>query len=78
MDLNPSQRVHAVIPPLSLCDSSLNIRKFSPVPFTPEELLARGKLEPRAQVLAACDPTPARTFPDLTLSADRQFPRPRV
>jgi pilus assembly protein CpaF len=47
--------VHAIIPPLSLCGPTLNIRKFSPVPFTPEELLARGTLGPRAlKFLAAC------------------------
>jgi pilus assembly protein CpaF len=39
--------VHAIIPPLSLCGPSLNIRKFAPVPFTPEDLLARGTLGPR-------------------------------
>jgi pilus assembly protein CpaF len=47
--------VHAIIPPLSLCGPVLNIRKFSPVPFTPEELLARGALGPRTlRFLAAC------------------------
>jgi hypothetical protein len=35
---------HAIIPPLSLCDS--NIPQALTLPFTPEELLARGTLEP--------------------------------
>ena len=53
--LSDGSRVHAIIPPLSLCGPTLNIRKFSPVPFTPEELLARGALGPRALgFLAAC------------------------
>jgi pilus assembly protein CpaF len=53
--LSDGSRVHAIIPPLSLCGPTLNIRKFSPVPFTPEELLARGALGPRAlRFLAAC------------------------
>ena len=53
--LSDGSRVHAIIPPLSLCGPTLNIRKFSPVPFTPEELLARGALGPRAlSFLAAC------------------------
>jgi pilus assembly protein CpaF len=48
-------RVHAIIPLLSLCGPTLNIRKFSPVPFTPEELLALGALGPRMLgFLAAC------------------------
>jgi hypothetical protein len=47
--------VHAIIPPLSLCGPTLNIRKFSPVPFTPQELLARGTLGPRTLAfLEAC------------------------
>jgi pilus assembly protein CpaF len=53
--LSDGSRVHAIIPPLSLCGPTLNIRKFSPVPFTPEELLARRALGPRAlRFLAAC------------------------
>jgi pilus assembly protein CpaF len=40
-------RVHAIIPPLSLRGPTLNIRKFSSVPFTPEDLVARGTLGPR-------------------------------
>jgi pilus assembly protein CpaF len=53
--LSDGSRVHAIIPPLSLCGPTLNIRKFSPVPFTPEELLARGALGPRTLgFLAAC------------------------
>ena len=53
--LSDGSRVHAIIPPLSLCGPTLNIRKFSPVPFTPDELLTRGALGPRMLVfLAAC------------------------
>jgi pilus assembly protein CpaF len=53
--LSDGSRVHAIIPPLSLCGPTLNIRKFSPVPFTPEELLALGALGPRMLgFLAAC------------------------
>src|SRR5881296_2312652 len=53
--LSDGSRVHAIIPPLSLCGPALNIRKFSPVPFTPDELLARQTLGPRMlQFLAAC------------------------
>ena len=53
--LSDGSRVHAIIPPLSLCGPTLNIRKFSPVPFTPEDLVARGTLGPRMLAfLAAC------------------------
>jgi pilus assembly protein CpaF len=45
--LTNGSRVHAIIPPLSLRGPALNIRKFSPVPFTPQDLLARGTLGPR-------------------------------
>ncbi|MEW6059016.1 MAG: CpaF family protein [Actinomycetota bacterium] len=48
-------RVHAIIPPLSLRGPTLNIRKFSPVPFTPEDLIALGTLGPRMlHFLGAC------------------------
>jgi len=53
--LSDGSRVHAIIPPLSLCGPALNIRKFSPVPFTPQDLVARGTLGPRMLAfLAAC------------------------
>jgi pilus assembly protein CpaF len=54
-DLRAGLVARAIIPPLSLCGPALNIRKFSPVPFTPDELLARGALGPRILgFLAAC------------------------
>jgi pilus assembly protein CpaF len=47
--------VHAIIPPLSLRGPSLTIRKFSLVPFTPQDLVARGALGPRMmRFLSAC------------------------
>src|SRR5436309_8547758 len=53
--LSDGSRVHAIIPPLSLCGPTLNIRKFSPVPFTPDDLLAGKTLGPRMlEFLAAC------------------------
>jgi len=53
--LSDGSRVHAILPPLSLCGPVLNIRKFSPVPFTPQDLVARGTLGPRMLAfLAAC------------------------
>ncbi len=53
--LSDGSRVHAILPPLSLCGPALNIRKFSPVPFTPQDLVARGTLGPRMLAfLAAC------------------------
>jgi pilus assembly protein CpaF len=53
--LSDGSRVHAIIPPLSLCGPALNIRKFSPVPFTPQDLVDRGTLGPRMLAfLAAC------------------------
>jgi pilus assembly protein CpaF len=53
--LPDGSRVHAIIPPLSLRGPSLTIRKFSLVPFTPEDLVARGALGPRMmRFLSAC------------------------
>ncbi len=53
--LPDGSRVHAIVPPLSLCGPALNIRKFALVPFTPEDLVARGTLGPRMLAfLAAC------------------------
>lgn len=40
--LPDGSRVNAVIPPISLCGPALTIRKFSKVPLTPEDLVARG------------------------------------
>ncbi len=53
--LSDGSRVHAIIPPLSLCGPALNIRKFSPVPFAPDDLVQRGTLGPRMLAfLAVC------------------------
>jgi hypothetical protein len=53
--LSDSSRVHAIVSPLSLCGPALNVRKFAPVPFTPEQLVRGGTLGPRALAfLAAC------------------------
>ena len=53
--LSDGSRVHAIIPPLSLCGPTINIRKFSPVPFEPDDLLAGGALGPRMlEFLATC------------------------
>jgi pilus assembly protein CpaF len=53
--LPDGSRVHAIIPPLSLRGPSLTIRKFSLVPFTPEDLVERGALGPRMmRFLSAC------------------------
>jgi len=53
--LSDGSRVHAIVPPLSLCGPTINIRKFSPVPFEPDDLLARGTLGPRMlEFLGAC------------------------
>jgi pilus assembly protein CpaF len=48
-------RVHAIVPPLSLCGPVLNVRKFSAMALTPEDLVAGGTLGPRMLAfLAAC------------------------
>jgi pilus assembly protein CpaF len=53
--LSDGSRVHAIVPPLSLCGPALNVRKFSPVPFTPEQLVRGGAFGPRALAfLGAC------------------------
>jgi pilus assembly protein CpaF len=53
--LSDGSRVHAIVPPLSLCGPALNVRKFSPVPFSPQQLVLGGTLGPRALAfLAAC------------------------
>jgi pilus assembly protein CpaF len=53
--LPDGSRVHAIIPPLSLRGPSLTIRKFSPVPLTPEDLVVRGAMGPRVlRFLSSC------------------------
>jgi pilus assembly protein CpaF len=53
--LPDGSRVHAIIPPLSLCGPVLTIRKFSLVPFTAEDLVRFGTLAPRMLLfLSAC------------------------
>jgi pilus assembly protein CpaF len=53
--LSDGSRVHAIVPPLSLCGPALNVRKFAPVSFLPEQLVRGGTLGPRALAfLAAC------------------------
>src|SRR4029079_8668277 len=53
--LPDGSRVHAIIPPLSLRGPSVTIRKFSVVPFTPEDLVVSGTLGPRMmRFLSAC------------------------
>jgi pilus assembly protein CpaF len=45
--LPDGSRVHAIIPPLSLCGPTLNIRKFSLIPFGPRDLVVNGTVGPR-------------------------------
>ncbi len=53
--LPEGSRVHAIIPPLSLRGPVLTIRKFSPVPMTPADLVASGSAGPRMMAfLQAC------------------------
>ena len=53
--LPDGSRVHAIVPPLSLCGPVLNVRKFSSIPIGPAELLANGTLGYRMlEFLAAC------------------------
>jgi pilus assembly protein CpaF len=53
--LPDGSRVHAILPPLSLCGPALNVRKFAPMAFVPERLVRVGTLGPRALAfLAAC------------------------
>ena len=53
--LPDGSRVHAIVPPLSLCGPVLNVRKFSSIPLGPGDLLARGTIGPRMlEFLAAC------------------------
>ncbi|HEX2089163.1 MAG TPA: CpaF family protein [Actinomycetota bacterium] len=53
--LSDGSRVHAIIPPLSLCGPALTIRKFTLRPFTPEDLIELGTLTPpMSAFLKAC------------------------
>ncbi len=53
--LPDGSRVHAIVPPLSLCGPVLNVRKFSSIPIGPADLLDNGTLGPRMLAfLAAC------------------------
>jgi pilus assembly protein CpaF len=53
--LPDGSRVHAIVPPLSLCGPVLTVRKFSVVPLGPRELLTNGTIGPRGLTfLAAC------------------------
>jgi len=53
--LPDGSRVHAIVPPLSLRGPCLTVRKFSPVPLAPEDLVRHRTIGPRALAfLAAC------------------------
>ena len=53
--LPDGSRVHAIVPPLSLCGPVLNVRKFSSVPIGPSDLLRSETLGPRMlELLSAC------------------------
>ena len=53
--LSDGSRVHAIVPPLSLCGPVLTVRKFSAVPLGPGDLVANGTVGPRMLAfLAAC------------------------
>jgi pilus assembly protein CpaF len=53
--LPDGSRVHAIVPPLSLCGPVLNVRKFSSVPLGPRDLLANATMGPRMLAfLGAC------------------------
>jgi pilus assembly protein CpaF len=45
--LPDGSRVHAIVPPLSLCGPVLNVRKFSSMPLGPGDLLANATLGSR-------------------------------
>ncbi|GIU99347.1 MAG: hypothetical protein KatS3mg014_0963 [Actinomycetota bacterium] len=48
-------RVHAIVPPLSLCGPVLNVRKFAAVALTARDLVEGGTISPRMLAfLAAC------------------------
>jgi pilus assembly protein CpaF len=53
--LPDGSRVHAIVPPLSLCGPVLTVRKFSAVPLGPHDLLVNQTLGPRMLAfLGAC------------------------
>ena len=53
--LSDGSRVHAIVPPLSLCGPVLNVRKFAAVAFTPRDLVTVGSVGERMLgFLAAC------------------------
>jgi pilus assembly protein CpaF len=53
--LPDGSRVHAIVPPLSLCGPVLNVRKFAVVALTPQDLVESGTLGPRMlDFLGAC------------------------
>jgi len=53
--LPDGSRVHAIVPPLSLCGPVLTVRKFSAVPLGPHDLVSNGTLGPRMLAfLATC------------------------
>jgi pilus assembly protein CpaF len=53
--LPDGSRVHAIIPPLSLCGPVVTIRKFTLRPFSPEDLVALGSMTgPMIDFLGAC------------------------
>jgi pilus assembly protein CpaF len=51
--LPDGSRVHAIVPPLSLCGPVLNVRTFASVPLGPRELLSGGSLGTRMLALLA-------------------------
>jgi pilus assembly protein CpaF len=53
--LADGSRVHAILPPLSLCGPVLTVRKFSLTPLQPAELVAQGAMSERMLTfLSAC------------------------
>jgi pilus assembly protein CpaF len=53
--LSDGSRVHAIVPPLSLCGPVLTVRKFAAIPLGPDELLVTSTCGPRMLAfLAAC------------------------
>jgi pilus assembly protein CpaF len=51
--LSDGSRVHAIVPPLSLCGPVLNVRKFGVVPLTPADLVSGGTVGPRMMAFMA-------------------------
>jgi pilus assembly protein CpaF len=51
--LSDGSRVHAIVPPLSLCGPVLNVRKFGVVPLTPADLVLGGTVGPRMMAFLA-------------------------